>query len=69
MRISVPANKIPLHGCDIYICVFGKHNYRVLVRVSVCVDVCVCVCVCVCVFVCVCVCVCTITQKENDLGM
>ena len=29
-----------------YSCVFGKRNYRVLVRVSVC----VCVCVCVCVF-------------------
>ena len=29
-----------------YSCVFGKCNYRVLVRVSVC----VCVCVCVCVF-------------------
>ena len=27
-----------------YSCVFGKRNYRVLVRV------CVCVCVCVCVF-------------------
>ena len=36
-----------------YSCVFGKRNYRVLVRV--------CVCVCVCVF-------CTITQKEIDLG-
>ena len=31
-----------------YSCVFGKRNYRVLVRVSVC--VCVFVCVCVCVF-------------------
>ena len=41
-----------------YSCVFGKRNYRVLVRVSVC----------VCVFVCVCVCFCTITQKEIDLG-
>ena len=39
-----------------YSCVFGKRNYRVLVRVSVC--------VCVSVFVCVCVCFCTITQKE-----
>ena len=39
-----------------YSCVFGKRNYRVLVRV----------CVCVCVFVCVCFC--TITQKEIDLG-
>ena len=29
-----------------YSCVFGKRNYRVLVRVSLC----VCVCVCVCVF-------------------
>ena len=29
-----------------YSCVFGKRNYRVLVRVSVC----VCLCVCVCVF-------------------
>ena len=28
-----------------YSCVFGKRNYRVLVRVSVCVCVCVCVCV------------------------
>ena len=46
----------------IYSCVFGKRNYRVLVRVSVCVCVCVCVCLCVCV------CVCTITQKEIDLG-
>ena len=43
-----------------YSCVFGKRNYRVLVRVSVC------VCLCVCVFVCVCFC--TITQKEIDLG-
>ena len=45
-----------------YSCVFGKRNYRVLVRVSVC--------VCASVFVCVCVCVCfyTITQKEIDLG-
>ena len=33
-----------------YSCVFGKRNYRVLVRVSVCVCVCVCVRVCVCVF-------------------
>ena len=33
-----------------YSCVFGKRNYRVLVRVSVCVCVCVCVCLCVCVF-------------------
>ena len=31
-----------------YSCVFGKRNYRVLVRVSAC--VCVRVCVCVCVF-------------------
>ena len=30
-----------------YSCVFQKHNYRVLVRVSVCVRVCVRVCVCV----------------------
>ena len=30
----------------IYSCVFGKRNYRVLVRVSLCVCVCVCVCVC-----------------------
>ena len=37
-----------------YSCVFGKRNYRVLVRVSVC--------------VCPCVCFCTITQKEVDLG-
>ena len=44
-----------------YSCVFGKRNYRVLVRVSVCVCVCVRVCVCVCV------CFCTITQKEIDL--
>ena len=29
-----------------YSCVFGKRNYRVLVRVSLC----VCVCLCVCVF-------------------
>ena len=34
----------------IYSCVFGKRNYRVLVRVSVCVCVYVCVFVCVCVF-------------------
>ena len=40
-----------------YSCVFGKRNYRVLVRV----------CVCVCVCPCVCVCFCTITQKEIDL--
>ena len=33
-----------------YSCVFGKRNYRVLVRVCVCVCVCVCVRVCVCVF-------------------
>ena len=33
-----------------YSCVFGKRNYRVLVRVSMCVCVCVCVCLCVCVF-------------------
>ena len=31
---------------DNYSCVFGKRNYRVLVRVSVCVCVCLCVCVC-----------------------
>ena len=38
-------------GClYIYSCVFGKRNYRVLVRVCVCVCVCVCVRVCVCVF-------------------
>ena len=30
----------------VYSCVFGKRNYRVLVRVSVCVCVFVCVCVC-----------------------
>ena len=36
-----------------YSCVFGKRNYRVLVRVCVC--VCVCVCVRPSVFVCVCV--------------
>ena len=47
-----------------YSCVFGKRNYRVLVRVCVF----VCVCVCVSVFVCVCVCFCTITQKEINLG-
>ena len=35
-----------------YSCVFGKRNYRVLVRVCLC----------------VCVCFCTITQKEIDLG-
>ena len=39
-----------------YSCVFGKRNYRVLVRV------------CVCVVLCLCVCFCTITQKEIDLG-
>ena len=33
-----------------YSCVFGKRNYRVLVRVCVCVCVCVCVSVFVCVF-------------------
>ena len=32
-----------VHTCN-YSCVFGKRNYRVLVRV------CVCVCLCVCVF-------------------
>ena len=37
--------KIRAHN---YSCVFGKRNYRVLVRVSVCVCVFVCVCVCVC---------------------
>ena len=37
-------------SCNYYSCVFGKRNYRVLVRVSVCVCVCVCLCVCVCVF-------------------
>ena len=36
-----------VHGRGVYSYVFGKRNYRVLVRV------CVCVCVCVCVFVCV----------------
>ena len=36
-----------------YSCVFGKRNYRVLVRVSVCVHVCVRVCVCVSVCMCV----------------
>ena len=41
-----------------YSCVFGKRNYRVLVRVSVC----------VCASVFVCVCFCPITQKEIDLG-
>ena len=46
-----------LSACH-YSCVFGKRNYRVLVRVSVCVCVCLCVCVCFC----------TITQKEIDLG-
>ena len=35
---------------DNYSCVFGKRNYRVLVRVSLCVCVCVCVSVFVCVF-------------------
>ena len=35
------------HEAPFYSCVFGKRNYRVLVRVSVC----VCVCLCVCVFV------------------
>ena len=38
-----------------YSCVFGKRNYRVLVRV----------CVCVCVRVCVCVCFCTITRNQS----
>ena len=42
----------------IIVCVFGKRNYRVLIRVSVC----------VCASVFVCVCFCTITQKEIDLG-
>ena len=37
-----------MHKAGNYSCVFGKRNYRVLVRVSVC--VCVCVCLCVCVF-------------------
>ena len=40
-----------------YSCIFGKRNYRVLVRV------------CLCVYVCLCVCdFCTITRKEIDLG-
>ena len=39
--ISTPLVRLPSYSC-----VFGKRNYRVLVRVSVC----VCVCVCVCVF-------------------
>ena len=57
--------KISHQKCShFYSCVFGKRNYRVLVRVSVC----VCVCVFVCVCVCVCVCFCMITQKEIDLG-
>ena len=44
-----------VYQCTDYSCVFGKRNYRVLVRVCVCVCVCmrsrarVCVCVCVCV--------------------
>ena len=42
-----------------YSCVFGKRNYRVLIRVFVC------VCVCVYVPVCVCVCFCTIIQSRN----
>ena len=41
---------MPLHSLMLdyhsYSCVFGKRNYRVLVRVCVC----VCVCLCVCVF-------------------
>ena len=37
-----------------YSCVFGKRNYRVLIRVSVCVRLCLCVSM--------------ITQKEIDLG-
>ena len=41
-----------IHCYIYYSCVFGKRNYRVLVRASVC----------------VCVCFCTITQKEIDLG-
>ena len=49
---------ITVRQCYCYSCVFGKRNYRVLVRVSVCVCVCLCVCVCFC----------TITQKEIDLG-
>ena len=48
--------KLILCSCALYSCVFGKRNYKVLVRV------------CVCVCLCVCVCFCTITQKEINLG-
>ena len=41
-RTSTPLQKRKYN----YSCVFGKRNYRVLVRVCVC----VCVCLCVCVF-------------------
>ena len=54
--IGFSENLFLVYAMLCYSCVFGKRNYRVLVRV------------CVCVFVCVCVCFCTITQKEIDLG-
>ena len=50
MGLCIKTSKNICH--DNYSCVFGKRNYRVLVRVCVCVCVCVCVrpCLCVCVF-------------------
>ena len=37
-------------GFTSYSCVFGKRNYRVLIRVYLCVCACVCVYPCLCVF-------------------
>ena len=63
-------NNIWICSCNdhYYSCVFGKRNYRVLVRVCVCVCVCVCVsvCVCVCPYLCVCVCFCTIDNSKRN---
>ena len=50
---------------NVYSCVFGKRNYRVLVRICVCVCVCVSVFVCVGVCVCVCVCVCVFLHDNS----
>ena len=41
-----------------YSCLFGKHNYTVLISLFVCVRPCLCVCVCFCMII----------QKEIDLG-
>ena len=42
MKIIIHLTKSPKRG-HIYSCVFGKRNYRVLVRVCVCVFPCLCV--------------------------